>query len=109
MITTLLLLIDPVEALEEFKEILEDSMSSGNGGSSGGGAFGNMGLPDVKQELVNLLGDTSDPPPGTDEIVAMTKIVTYLESGYDDGSGSNVIFDRIVMDTAPTGKCVVVY
>ena len=44
-----------------------------------------------------------DPPPGTDEIVALTKIVGFLEEGYRTPSGAVIRFDRVVLDTAPTG------
>ena len=94
--------IDPQGALDEFKTLIEDSMGTAEGGG-GGGAMAGMGLPDVKKELINLLGDTEDPPPGTDEVVAMTKIIQYLENGYTTPSGQIVKFDRIVLDTAPTG------
>lgn len=33
----------------------------------------------------------NDPPPGTDEIVAMTKIVTYLEEGYELPNGERMV------------------
>lgn len=40
-----------------------------------------------------ILG-VNDPPPGTDEIVAMAKIVTYLEEGYELPNGDKMV--RIV-------------
>lgn len=42
-------------------------------------------------------------PPGTDEVVAMTKVVTYLERGWEAPDGTVHKFDRVVLDTAPTG------
>ena len=37
-----------------------------------------------------ILG-VNDPPPGTDEIVAMAKIVTYLEEGYELPNGDKMV------------------
>lgn len=37
-----------------------------------------------------MLG-VNDPPPGTDEIVAMAKIVTYLEEGYELPNGDKMV------------------
>jgi arsenite/tail-anchored protein-transporting ATPase len=62
-----------------------------------------MGLPDLKAEVVGLLMDTENPPPGTDEIVAMTRIIGYMDQGMRLPNGEVVTFDRIVLDTAPTG------
>lgn len=103
--------IDPAAALDEFRDILQSSTGapgSGMGGSStaaagGGGVMGGMGLPDLQGELSNMLSGVNDPPPGTDEIVAMTKVVSYLEKGYTSPSGTLHRFDRVVLDTAPTG------
>ena len=33
----------------------------------------------------------NDPPPGTDEIIAMTKIVTFLEEGYLLPNGQTMV------------------
>ena len=97
--------IDPQMALAEFKEIVDASMGSdsSSGGGSGGGMLGSMGLPDVQKDLADILGGVSDPPPGTDEIVALTKLIAYLKNGYTTPDGRLIKFDRIVLDTAPTG------
>jgi arsenite-transporting ATPase len=47
--------------------------------------------------------DVENPPPGTDEIVAMAKVISYLDNGIVLPDGSLMKFDRIVLDTAPTG------
>lgn len=89
--------VDPASALEEFKEIVQGA--AGASESTGGSA---MGLPDIKGDLLDMLGGVDTPPPGTDEVVAMTKIVTFLEEGLLV-NGQRIRFDRIVLDTAPTG------
>lgn len=100
--------IDPDSALAEFRELIRTALGTpdddtADGGGSMGGAMGGMGLPDFKKEISEMLSGVNDPPPGTDEIVAMTKIVTFLEEGCLLPNGQNIIFDRIVLDTAPTG------
>jgi arsenite-transporting ATPase len=93
--------IDPDAALAEFRDAVNDAMGAAGGG--GGGAMASMGLPDLKAEVMNLLTDTDNPPPGTDEIVAMTRIISYLDDGLTLPSGEVLTFDRVVLDTAPTG------
>lgn len=88
--------IDPAAALNELKEMVGSSSESA---AMAGGMFG---LPDMKAELSNLLLDVKDPPPGTDEIAAMAKVVSFLDRGIIV-NGQVVHFDRIVLDTAPTG------
>ena len=88
--------IDPASALEEFKEVVQGALGAPAEESSG------MGMPDIKGELFDLVSGVNDPPPGTDEIVAMAKVVSYLEDGYEV-NGNLLRFDRIVLDTAPTG------
>jgi len=81
------------------------------GGSGGGGAgsfMSSMGMPDLKGELSAMISGTGKDDsllsvPGSDEVVAMTKVVTYLDEGFTKPDGTVVKFDRIVMDTAPTG------
>lgn len=81
--------IDIEKALLEFKSSIENFDSSSIAKS--------LGIP---REIVDSFGiqDVADifvnPPPGIDEIVALSKIFQYAE-------GSR--FDRVVIDTAPTG------
>lgn len=51
--------------------------------------------------LGELTGILSNPPPGIDEIVALSQIFKYGESAID-----GPVFDRIVIDTAPTGHTI---
>ena len=88
--------IDPTSALEEFKDVVQGALGAPAEESAG------MGIPDIKGELFDLVSGVNDPPPGTDEIVAMAKVVSYLEDGYEV-NGQRIRFDRIVLDTAPTG------
>lgn len=92
--------IDPESALAEFKDVVQGAL--GDTSSSSGGAVGGMGLPDLKGDLFDMISGVNDPPPGTDEIVAMAKVVTYLEEGLEV-NGRKIRFDRVVLDTAPTG------
>ena len=94
--------IDPDAALAEFQELIQGAMGK-SGGAMMDGAAGGMGLPDFKNDITEMLSGVNDPPPGTDEIVAMTKVVTFLEEGCVLGNGETIKFDRIVLDTAPTG------
>jgi arsenite-transporting ATPase len=89
--------VDPEMALGEFKDVVQGAIGDTNSASTGP-----MGMPDIKGELYDILSGVNDPPPGTDEIVAMAKVVSYLEDGFDN-NGQTVRFDRIVLDTAPTG------
>jgi len=100
--------IDPQAALEEFRDIVSESTDSSSTSASAsegdmGGMMGALGLPNLKADLADVLAGIKEPPPGTDEIVALTKIVSYLKNGYTLPNGQVVKFDRIVIDTAPTG------
>ncbi|RYH24763.1 hypothetical protein EON65_16310 [archaeon] len=90
--------IDPSTALAEFKDVLT-AFSAKQASRDGLGSM----LPDIKGELSSLLYDVNDPPPGTDEIVAMAKVICFLDNGFRKADGSIIKFDRIVLDTAPTG------
>ena len=75
--------IDPAASLRQFKKVVDDLI----GGDSG-----------PKGDLANTLSDLGDIfdtlPAGTDEVVALAKVVGLIKKGN---------FDRIVLDTAPTG------
>ena len=57
------------------------------------------------------LGDFADvldtPPPGLDELVALSEVLNLVQKPQDvadgGGAGKQVQFDRIIIDTAPTG------
>lgn len=83
--------IDPILAMSEFKQMLIGNSSSESQESS------------LTDDIAGLLLDINDPPPGTDEIVAMSKIISFLDKGYLLSNGQMIRFDRIVLDTAPTG------
>ena len=80
--------IDPSSALNEFKGVVDQLI--GTGGSSGGSAE----VSNVRATLQDLESVFDTLPPGTDEIVALAKVVKLVKEGN---------FDRIVLDTAPTG------
>jgi arsenite-transporting ATPase len=85
--------IDPSAAMVDFKEQLADDVTK----------LQTDDASSLTKELTALLIDFNDPPPGMDEVVTMTKVVSLLEEGYRLPNGATVHFDRIVLDTAPTG------
>jgi arsenite-transporting ATPase len=97
--------VNPEEALEEFRDTLKSSLGNNNNINPGGGGMGaSMGLPDLKAELSDMLsGDGLADTPGADEVVALTKVVSFLQDGVILPNGQALKFDRVVLDTAPTG------
>eukprot|EP01033_Poteriospumella_lacustris_P001345 gene1345-982_t len=85
--------IDPSAAMVEFKEQLTDDVTK----------LQTDDATSLTKELTALLMDFNDPPPGMDEVVTMTKVVSLLEDGHRLPNGDTVHFDRIVLDTAPAG------
>jgi arsenite-transporting ATPase len=77
--------IDPTTALGQFKGIVDKLIGSDSDKGESGGLRST--LKDL-EEIFNTL------PAGTDEVVALAKIVNLVKKGN---------FDRIVLDTAPTG------
>ena len=53
--------VDPDSAMEEFKDIVKTALGppkesgGGGGGGGGGGMMGNLGLPDFKGEISEML------------------------------------------------------
>eukprot|EP01035_Chromulina_nebulosa_P018324 gene18324-24014_t len=93
--------IDPIEGLKEFKSLLKESndyVKDVNDDS--------LNIDEIKSDLIDIISGVNDPPPGTDEIVALTKIISYLQSGYKLPNDDIIKFDRIVLDTAPTGHTI---
>ena len=76
--------VDTEEALERFKENLR-------GVSRMGGRLGELGNKIGLDEFAELL---ENPPPGTDEVVALGDVMEVMREGK---------FDRVIVDTAPTG------
>lgn len=75
--------IDPAASLSQFKKVV-DQLIGGDAGPKG----------DLANTLADL-GEIFDTlPAGTDEVVALAKVVGLIKKGN---------FDRIVLDTAPTG------
>lgn len=79
--------IDPTNALQEFKGIVNQLIAGDNEGVGRGGS-------EVQNTLQDLESIFDTLPPGTDEIVALAKVVKLVKEGN---------YDRIVLDTAPTG------
>lgn len=84
--------IDPSASLAQFKGLVDQLMGGGSGGTlSAEEADSSGGFRDALKDLQQVF-DTL--PAGTDEVVALAKIVNLVNKGG---------FDRIVLDTAPTG------
>ena len=89
--------VDPTASLQQFKAVVDQLMGSSSNpheqstSSENGGDDDNRGLRDTLKDLQQVF-DTL--PAGTDEVVALAKIVNLVKKGG---------FDRIVLDTAPTG------
>ena len=79
--------IDPSSALSQFKGVVDQLVGGGDMGDGGEAA----GLRNTLRDLEEVF-DTL--PAGTDEVVALAKIVNLVKKGD---------YDRIVLDTAPTG------
>jgi arsenite-transporting ATPase len=88
--------IDPKKAVAEFKEsATKDVLHGSSSGADNNNNNNNF--------LMDLLFDPNDPPPGIDELAAISKVISYFEDGYRAADGNLLKFDRIVLDTAPTG------
>lgn len=76
--------IDPTAALKEFKDSIDNLIGKNNNGDN--------------SELMSTLGSVGELldtlPAGTDEVVALAKVIQLVQRGE---------FDRVVLDTAPTG------
>jgi arsenite-activated ATPase ArsA len=80
--------VDPSKSLGEFKRLIDNLIGSGES-SSASGTSGDL------SKTLKELGEVFDTlPAGTDEVVALAKVVSLVKKGG---------FDRIVLDTAPTG------
>lgn len=86
--------IDPEKAKQEFKVY-----AGGKGKQEAAEFAGGFGLTNIVEQLTDLkLGEILDtPPPGFDEAVAISKVVSFVQ---DERYAR---FSRIVFDTAPTG------
>jgi arsenite-transporting ATPase len=76
--------IDPTSALKEFRDSIDQLIGKSNNGD-------NSELFSTLSSVGELL-DTL--PAGTDEVVALAKVIQLIRRGQ---------FDRVVLDTAPTG------
>jgi arsenite-transporting ATPase len=78
--------IDPSTALSQFKGVVDQLI-----GADGSPEADKSGIRNTLRDLEDIF-DTL--PAGTDEVVALAKIINLVKKGN---------FDRIVLDTAPTG------
>jgi arsenite-transporting ATPase len=79
--------IDPSSALNQFKGIVDKLIGNSGDSSAGDGS-------DLRATLQDLESIFDTLPAGTDEVVALAKVINLVKNGD---------FDRVVLDTAPTG------
>jgi len=91
--------IDAEKSLKKFSEVVQGLDLIGLAEEAGISIdmLETVGASDVLKELSALF---ENPPPGIDEIVAISQVVKLLKSGK---AGPDQQFDRVVFDTAPTG------
>ena len=82
--------VDPTAALGQFKGVVDQLIGGGGGGDDDGSSQGS----EIKNTLRELEQVFDTLPAGTDEVVALAQVVNLVKKGG---------FDRIVLDTAPTG------
>jgi arsenite-transporting ATPase len=81
--------VDPSKSLSEFKGLIDNLIGSNDNDGDNDAMAGDVG------QTLRELGDVFDTlPAGTDEVVALAKVVGLIKNGD---------FDRIILDTAPTG------
>jgi len=77
--------IDPTSALKEFRDSIDKLIGKKNNGAENSELFSTL----------SSVGDLLDTlPAGTDEVVALAEVIQIIRRGQ---------FDRVVLDTAPTG------
>lgn len=92
---------DTKEAVEEFRGLLaslnaadtvkEGGESGGTGRGGWGGMASKLGLQEFSEVLETI-------PPGADELIALVSVLELVQQEKPD-----VHFDRVIIDTAPTG------
>lgn len=93
--------VDVAEAVDEFKDLVRGFAQTSGGGAGGSGGTGGDLLGQLQLDDFADVLDTA--PPGLDELVALSRVLKLVQKGGGGTSGSDVKFDRIVIDTAPTG------
>jgi arsenite-transporting ATPase len=87
--------VDTEGAISEFKEVIDaflhKAQQKGEGGATGE-ILSQLNLQDFADVLDNA-------PPGTDELVALSKVLSLVQGKNEEG----IKFDRVIIDTAPTG------
>lgn len=85
--------VDTEEAVEEFKQVLQGLGKGTKGAMKGNGIMDQLQVGEFADVFESA-------PPGTDELVALARVLKLLKEG-TPGEGKR--FDRIIIDTAPTG------
>ncbi|CAM9691052.1 unnamed protein product [Scytosiphon promiscuus] len=88
--------VDTEGAVDEFKEVVDGFMRKVKSKSETGDAT--AGLVD-QLNLGEFAGVLDNAPPGTDELVALSKVLRLVKGDNELG----IKFDRVIIDTAPTG------
>lgn len=105
---------DPREAVDRFRSLLKSLTPETN---EGGGESGSGGKGWVEKLGLSQLGDVLQTiPPGADELIALSAVLDVanrddeqtdeqdqLDMGIDRGDSEGITFDRVIIDTAPTG------
>lgn len=92
---------DTRDAVEKFRELISSlkttSIATNEDGHKEGGEQGwadKLGISEFSDVLQTI-------PPGADELIALTSVLDIVEN--DNNDDGNIKFDRIIIDTAPTG------
>ncbi|KAL3766771.1 hypothetical protein ACHAWU_007434 [Discostella pseudostelligera] len=86
--------IDPTSALKEFRDSIDKLLGKSTDINTDGSSSSSSSSSDISSALRSL-GEMIDTlPAGTDEVVALAKVIQLIRGGN---------FDRVVLDTAPTG------
>jgi len=86
--------VDPQKSLDDFKGLVDRIVGNKIDGMGGSGDNENENGGEMKKALNDLGGVFDTLPAGTDEVVALARIMNLLRDGQ---------YDRVVLDTAPTG------
>eukprot|EP00752_Nemacystus_decipiens_P006686 g6013.t1 len=88
--------VDTEGAVQEYKEVVDGFMSKmkkkAEAGDTTAGLVDQLNL----EEFASVLDNA---PPGTDELVALSKVLRLVKGDNELG----IKFDRVIIDTAPTG------
>eukprot|EP00904_Undaria_pinnatifida_P003458 jgi/Undpi1/13112/HiC_scaffold_8.g02774.m1 len=88
--------VDTEGAVEEYKQVVDGFLRKTKAKAEGGDATASLVNQLNLEEFASVLDNA---PPGTDELVALSKVLKLVKGDNELG----IKFDRVVIDTAPTG------